>query len=271
VAERTRFDVLLNEADSLPSIGWDFSRLGDRITITPPPWDFGEIVAAHAQTSPDLLDIGTGGGEWLAALPVRAERTVATESWPPNLDVAGQRLRPLRITVVETEAARDNVDQGRDETRGRLPFPSGSFALVVSRHESFLPTEVARVLCPNGTFVTQQVGGDYGDFYDALELPRPRAPTRRWDVRLAAQQLQRVGLDVVDSREGTETASFADAGALAWYLKTVPWTIENFSIATHRRALERAHDRIVREGGLDARLPAFWLKAVKRSPHGSLP
>ena len=260
-------DALLAEAESLPVGGWNLSVLGDRISIGPLPWDFDETVVNHARAAPDLLDLGTGGGEWLASLRYRPPRTVATEGWPPNVDVAGGRLRPLGITVVATEPAPDNVDQigGEAGGAGRLPFPSGSFALVTSRHESFVASELARVLVPGGTFLTQQVGGDYGDFYDALELPRPPSRKRRWDLGLAREQLARAGLRVVDSAEGTEVTTFADVGAFAWYLRLIPWTVEGFSIATHRPQLERLHERIAADGPLTIRLPAFWLKALKQA------
>lgn len=249
----------------LPAQGWDLGALGDRISIAPLPWDFDQTVLRDARAAPDLLDIGTGGGEWLASLAYRPPRTVATEGWPPNVDVAGRRLRPLGITLVACQPAPDNVSQLPDEPRGRLPFPSGSFALVTSRHESFVASEIARVLVPDGIFLTQQVGGDYGDFYEALELTRPPAPQRRWGLRFAGEQLASAGLRIVDSGEGTEVTSFADVGALAWYLKLIPWTIDNFSTATYRQQLERLHERIATDGPLSIRLPAFWLKAVKAS------
>lgn len=260
---RTSFDVLLTEADALPVGGWDLSALGDRISIGPLPWDFDATVTQHARAAPDLLDIGTGGGEWFASLAHRPARTVATEGWPPNVDVAGRRLRPLGITVVATEPAPDNVDQ--DESCGRLPFPSDSFALVTSRHESFVASEIARVLVSGGRFLTQQVGGEHGDFYEALELSRPPVRQRRWTVRLAEEQLASAGLRVVDSGGATQVTSFADVGAFAWYLKLIPWTVENFSVETHRPQLERLHERIAADGPLNVRLPAFWLKAVKPS------
>jgi len=265
VGAQSSFDTLLEEADALPIAGWDFSVLGDRIAIAALPWDFDEIVASHARMAPDRLDIGTGGGEWLARLRARPARTVATEGWPPNVEVAARRLRPLGVTVVVTEPAPDNVDQVAHESRGQLPFPSESFALVTSRHEAFVAREVSRVLVPDGIFLTQQVGGDYRDFYDALELPRPPVPQRRWNLSLAEEQLAGAGLRLVDSGEAMEAVSFSDVGALASYLKMIPWTVENFSIRTHRLQLERLHQRISTDGPLTVRLPAFWLKAVKSS------
>ncbi len=38
--------------------------------------------------------------------------------------------------------------------------PTGRFDLILNRHESYHPGEIARVLAPGGTFLTQQVGGD---------------------------------------------------------------------------------------------------------------
>jgi hypothetical protein len=244
-------------------VGWDFSWLGDRISIAPLPWSFEDIVSSHARQSPDLLDMETGGGEWLAALAHRPERTVAMEGWPPNVDVAGSRLRPLGITVVWAEGAPDNVDQRPDEARGRLPFPAASFALVSNRHAAFVAGEVARVLTSGGTFLTQQVGGRYDDFYDVLGTARPPPPAREWNLDLAAEQLGAAGLHVQESGEAVEATSFSDVGALAWYLKAIPWVVEGFVIEMHRSALESVHERIEVAGPLTVRQPAFWLKAVK--------
>ena len=48
--------------------GWDWDWLGARPTSSPLPWSYREIVQRLARDSPDLLDLGTGGGEWLAKL-----------------------------------------------------------------------------------------------------------------------------------------------------------------------------------------------------------
>jgi SAM-dependent methyltransferase len=260
-------DHLLEEAHARPVIGWDFSWLGERVKSSPLPWSFEEIVSSHARDSPDLLDIETGGGEWLAALAYRPARTVATEAWPPNLDIAGARLRPLGITVVWDEGAPDNVDQLPDENRGRLPFPARSFALISNRHGAFVASEIARVLTPGGIFLTQQVGGSYDDFYDVLALPRPQNPARSWDLTLAEEQLRKAGLRVLESGEDAEVTSFADVGAFAWYLKAIPWVVEGFGIGTHRLQLEQLHERIKAVGPITVRQPAFWLKAI--NPQGS--
>jgi SAM-dependent methyltransferase len=253
---------LLLEAATRPVEGWDFSWLGSRLATRPLPWDFRSIVEGRVKQAASLLDMSTGGGEWLAALDRRPARTVATEGWEPNVFLADARLRPLGIAVVCSEDAHDNVDQNVDETRGRLPFRTGSFALVTNRHASFLASEVGRVLARGGTFLTQQVGNDYGDALDALDLQRPAA-ARAWTAAAAATQLRGAGLRSVAAREGTLVTEFADVGAFAWYLRAVPWAVPSFTIDAHRPALERLHRQLRHSAPLAVRLPAFFLEATK--------
>ena len=256
----TELERLLGEAEARPLGGWDFGWLGDRMTSSGLPWDFDEIVAGHARASSDLLDLGTGGGEWLAGLAHRPARTVATEAWEPNVEIATARLGRLGITVVRVEPAPDNVDQRPGERRGALPFGAEAFALVVSRHESYVPSEVARVLVAGGRFLTQQIGGGYDELRGTLGLP----PERRtpWTLTLAAAQLAEAGLTVAESAESEVVTSFADVGALAWYLKAAPWVVPEFSIRTHREALAALHSRLSSGSRFAVREPAFWLDAV---------
>jgi SAM-dependent methyltransferase len=236
-------------------LGWDLAQLGPRISIDGPAWDFSAIVVAHARGAESMLDVDTGGGEWLASLAHRPAHTVATESWPPNVDVARKRLEPLGVSVIAAEPVPDNV--APQDGAPPLPCASGAFALVTARHAAYVPHEIARVLTPGGTFLTQQVGGDYGDFYGALGLPRPQLG-RRWTLELAAAQLENGGLTVADGAEGEETTTFADAEALGWYLTAVPWTVQGFSAKRQRDELERVRFP------LQVRLPAFWLRASSR-------
>ena len=260
------FERLMAEAEGRPVSGWDFSWLESRMRTSPLPWDYESAVLHHARESPDLLDLGTGGGEWLAALPYLPPRTVATEAWEPNVGVARARLAPLGVTVVRLEAAPDNAEQEPGEQRGRLPFPAESFHLVACRHEAFVAREVARVLVAEGCFVTQQVGGDYRDFYRLLGLPLPAPPARKWNLALAIAQVEGAGLQVAASAEGEQTTSFADVGALAWYLKAVPWTVPDVSARELRPRLADLHARIARDGPVTVNLPAFYLEAIKPTP-----
>lgn len=254
---------LIAEAEAQPVRGWDFSWLGSRMVTSPLPWDYDSLVLRRARASPDLLDLGTGGGEWLAALPFRPRQTVATEAWEPNLEVARARLRPLGVTVVRVEGAPDNVEQEQDEKPGRLPFPAESFHLVACRHEAFVAEKIARILLPGGRFMTEQVGGSYDDFYRLLCLSPPPRPTREWNLALATAQVAAAGLHVLASGEGEQGMSFADVGAIVWYLKAVPWAVPGFSAREHLKALGALHARLERDGPAAVRLPAFYLETTK--------
>lgn len=255
----TDFDSLMEEATRRPFVGWDVSYDGQIETV--PPWDFDAMVDRSARASPDLLDLSTGGGEWLAARPHLPLRTVATEGWPPNVPVAGARLAPLGIGVVAVDGAPDNVDQDAGATGGALPFVDGAFHLVVSRHESYRPREVRRLLAPRGLFLTQQVAsGAADDFYRLLGQAAPPAPAA-WNLAFAVRQARNASLVVEDQSQGFETMVFADVGALAWYLANLPFVLPDFSIAGARDVLRRLHEKGRCGYSLEVRVPLFWLRA----------
>ena len=257
-------DVLLDEAERQPVVGWDFSWLAARRHVETVPWDFAALVVEQARQSPDLLDMGTGGGEWLSRLPIRPPRTVAVEGWTPNVPIAARRLRRLGVPVLHVEGARDNASQQADESSGRLPFRDGSFHLISNRHEAFVAAEVARVLAAGGQFLTQQVGhGAADDFHRLLDLPVPLTRPPTWGLSLAIAQVEAAGLEVVGSGGDVERHAFADVGALAWYLRAIPWTVPGFSIEAFRPHLERLHERIQAHGPVVVRQPLFWLAARK--------
>jgi SAM-dependent methyltransferase len=246
-------DELLERATDVPFRGWNFSLLGDRLTLEPPPWSLEVMVAELVDSDTTMLDMGTGGGEWLSGL-ARSSRVVATESWAPNVPVASARLRPLGIGVVRDEGATDNVDQHRRDRRGRLAFRAGAFDLVVNRHEAFVADEVGRVLQTGGVFLTQQTTSGSGEFHRLLGLDPP--PVEELTLALVLEQLTRAGFAIESTGEGVATTTFGDIGALAWYLSNVPWAVPGFTIPGCRSALRRLH-------GGPIRVPStrFWVQA----------
>jgi SAM-dependent methyltransferase len=251
-------DALLDEAERRPMVGWDL-RLDGRIVSTH-PWDFEAIADAEIAAAPNLLDMGTGGGEWLSARPFPKGRTVATEAWPPNVPVAAARLEPLGVSVLAVEGAPDNADQATAVSLPPLPFADESFGLITNRHESFVASEVARVLAPNGRFLTQQVASDFSAPMRALlGAPNPNPPPR-WDLDLALDQVRAAGLEILRAEAGDARITFADVGALAWYLRHVPWVLPEFDLAAFRPRLAALHDA----GPVTAAQPHFWLLAERR-------
>ena len=80
-----------------------------------------------------------------------------------------------------------------------LPFAAGSFDLVVSRHPVVtLWDEIARVLRPGGTYLSQQIGpGTNRELTEFFLGPMPVNEQRR--PERAADAARAAGLDVVDS------------------------------------------------------------------------
>ncbi len=249
-------DGLLEDARRRPLVGFDVSYDG-RITSTP-AWDFTAIVAAHTRNSTALLDLGTGGGEWLSRLPHRPAKTVATEGWPPNVEIARARLAPFGVDVVGVEAAPYNVAQSVSTMIGSLPLPDNGFDLVTSRHESYLPREVRRVLAPGGCFLSQQLGsGASDDLYRLLGWPVPKIDVA-WNLAFATAQLEEAGFVIDEAGEGHESKRFADIGALAWYLQHMPFVLPEFSIDAARDELARV---AASQEPIIVRQPSFWFKA----------
>lgn len=253
------YERLIADADARPFTGWDTSLDGRITTVV--PWSFEADVSAHARNAATMLDMGTGGGEWLAGLENRAPLTVATETWTPNVRVAARRLHGLGIPVVHADDVGDNTALAPGD-RIALPFRDGSFALVSNRHESFDPYEIARVLAPAGIFLTQQVADGFNrDYYALLDLAPPALPAAPWRAELARAQLEGAGLVVDAAAEGDEEVIFHDVGAFAWYVKNLPWVLPGFIVGVHDPALRRLHARIERDGPIVARQALFRLRA----------
>ncbi len=255
------FDQLVAEAESAAFSGWDFSWIEGRWWESSCPWDYQEIVTGMLAQATSLLDMGTGGGEFLAALgPHLPARTVATEAYEPNIEMARQALAPWGVTVLGIPAQAMHPQPLQDAVYP-LALADGSVDLVINRHESFDAREVARVLAPGGRFVTQQVGArNFETVNRRLGSPRQFA---QWSLTGAKQQVQEAGLGVVQAQEALTSAGFQDVGALVYYLKAVPWQVADFSVSRYRQVLETLHWEMSTQGPFLVESHRFLIVAVK--------
>ena len=203
-----------------------------------------------------VIDLDTGGGERLLGLREHwPARVVATEDYAPNFELASERLSPLAVEVVRTAVS----------DTGPMPFGDGEFDLVLNRHAAFNSSEVARVLSPGGTFLTQQVHGMWLWDMQAAFDATPLFP----DVSAAkyVPLLEAAGLTMTAVEEWEGRLVFADVGAIVYYLKAIPWEVPGFTVKTHLRYLFALQERVWRQASeLGFHAARFLLEA--RKPDG---
>jgi hypothetical protein len=224
------YDQLVGEASGVPITGWEFAWLDGRAVGSDPSWSYPELARPLLRHAESLLDLDTGGGELLVELAPLPAHTVAVEGWAPNVPVARDRLAPFGVSVV-TE----------------LPGGENEFEVVLSRHGRLPAEDIARLLKPGGTLLSQQVGSDdLKDLNAALGAPPPYATS--WTATEAVAALEAAGLTVTDVREERPSLTFHDVGALVYQLRAVPWQIRDFTPRRYDRALRRI-DALIRAQG----------------------
>ncbi len=248
---KKRFEFFLREKEAGFS-GWDFSYLTQtrRIQEFPLTWNYYNEVRRYSGEAKSLLDIATGGGEFLARLEPRPQKTEATEGYPPNIEIAQKILEPLQIRVHPTE----------DEFT--LPVKNESFELIINRHGSFDTGELKRVLTPGGHFITQQVGG-LNDLELNLLLQAPENEFSGWNLQAAIDQLNTTGLKVIKSNEDITKTRFYDLGAVIYYLQAVPWQVPDFTVEKYEEELFTLHEFLETQGFMDLTCHRFFLIAKK--------
>lgn len=224
-----------------------------------PSWRFETVARNLAQVSHHLLDVGTGGGEFLARLgDVLPEDTVATEATAAGCAGARERLEPLGVDVVEHDPTAPGAT---------LPFAPERFDLVLARHSRFDVEQVRRVMAPGATFATEQVGSDdLAEVLAALGVCRPSgSPTLEGIER----ELTGAGLRIERGDAFRGRAVFTDVAALLGFLRRLPWvTPEDLDVDAHRDQLEALAERM-EHGPLEAATSRFWVSA--RAPEAARP
>ena len=250
---RRSFEDLVAEADAVSVDGWDFSWLDGRATEQRPTWGYQRLMADRLATAHAALDLQTGGGEVLAGAGKLPPVTAATESWPPNLAKATRLLRPRGVVVV---AAPDEPP---------LPFADAAFDLVTSRHPVRTHWgEIARVLEPGGTYLSQQVGPR--SVFELIEFflgPQPEAARSSRHPDYARRGATEAGLDIVDLRYEELRTEFFDIGAVVYFLRKVIWMVPGFTVAEYHGKLRDLHEKIEADGPFVATTTRYLIEARK--------
>jgi len=168
--------------------GWDFSHINDRYEEEDNlPWDLLVIIKKYLKPNMRLLDMETGGGEFLPSFNHPFNLTSAIEAYPPNVEYCKEKLMPLGIDFKEAD--------GEDD----LPFTDEYFQMITNRHGSYKPAELKRLLSKGGYFITQQVGAENDRKLIELLTPENKDyafPNARLEI--AEQALIEQGFEILE-------------------------------------------------------------------------
>ncbi|MCS5717078.1 class I SAM-dependent methyltransferase [Herbiconiux sp. CPCC 205763] len=256
------FDDLLGEGAAVPTAGWDFSWFEGRATEERPSWGYAGLAADRIASADAVLDIQTGGAEVFAgalaaagARDGRIPQTVwATEGYPPNLTLARERLELFRGEVVEVAE------------NAHLPFADERFDLALSRHpQSTNWVDIARVLHPGGTVLTQQVAaGSNRELYEFFLGPQPVDENTSRSLANLVVGAQAAGLRVVDALHESTKVEFFDVAAVVYFLRKVFWTVPDFAVERYRDRLAAVHARIQATGSFVSHSERALIEARKQ-------
>lgn len=242
----------LEAAAARPFSGWDFSAIKDGYYEPSPAWDYRGKVSDFLKPCTRLLDMGTGGGEFLLSLGHSPALTSVTEGWEPNVQLCKKRLAPMGISVK------------RCGENGALPFADGSFDLVINRHEAYDLQEVLRVLLPGGFFLTQQVGGRNNEELRRVLMPHMQPAMPDFNLENQVPAFRAAGLRVMYRNQSFTKATFTDVGALCWFAAQLPWEFPGFSVAGCFEGLMQAAQIIKARGAFETTSHRFLIIGKKR-------
>src|SRR6266699_2315263 len=249
--EQALFEFLIAEANH-PFAGWDFSHIiaTGRMSEAPLTWSYTSRLLMPLREAQSLLDMDTGGGEFLSLLQPFPPLTCATEGYMPNVPVARKRLEPLGVRVY-----------GVDDSH-HLPFEDSQFDLIINRHGYYSPREVMRILKPGRQFITQQVGGSINAELN-MQLGAENYPYAHWTLDFAVRELQEAGWRIVEQKEDHPIKRFFDVGAIVYYLKAIPWQVPDFSVEKYFDRLMEIQQIFERDGFVDVTFHSFFIVARK--------
>ena len=232
--------------------GWDFSHIAGRYTEEDDlPWDYREVILRYLMREMKILDIDTGGGEFLLSLGHPHGNTAATENYPPNVELCREVLLPLGVDFRPADGC------------GVLPFDDGCFDMVINRHGDFDAGEIYRILKPGGLFITQQVGAENDRELVELLCGETELPFPEQYLDITVRQFRDAGFEILEGQECFRPIKFFDVGALVWFSRIIQWEFPGFSVDENLDCLLNAQRILERDGCIEGRIHRFLLVAQK--------
>lgn len=229
--------------------GWDFSYLDNRWFSESTDWDYETILKSRLRSTDKLLDMGTGGGEFLLSLNHPYHQTSVTEAYPPNIQLCREQIVPLGIRFYPV----DNHEN--------LPIKDNQFDIIINRHAEYDLHEVQRILKPNGLFITQQIAGDNClDFAKKINPNNPPAKTA-FDLSTELPLFKKLGFRIEYANESYPELYFFDVGTVVFWAKIIQWTFPDFSVERNFSELCRLQSELSQKNFVSAKQHLFIVSA----------
>lgn len=251
--KETLLKLWLQEEEIAHIHGWDFSHINGKYEAEHDlPWNYEEIVRTYLRPDKKLLDIDTGGGEFLLSLNHPHCNLAATENYPPNVELCKKKLLPLGIEFQEADGSE------------RLPFEDQTFDLVINRHGDFNPNEIGRILKTGGIFITEQVGAENDrELVELLLNDVPEIPFPNQYLKIARTAFEEFGFFVLKAEEAFRSIKFWDVGALVWFARIIEWEFPDFNVKGCLENLYHAQEILEHKGVIEGKIHRFLLVVKK--------
>ncbi|UTY32331.1 class I SAM-dependent methyltransferase [Treponema putidum] len=251
--KQTLLNQWLHEQEIAHIKGWDFSHIRGKYKEEDDlPWDFGNVIKSYLRNTDYLLDMETGGGEFLLYFLSNPKYTAAIEGYDPNIKICEERLLPLGIDFKPCDGG------------GALPFKDNYFDIITNRHGKYNVTEIKRVLKSGGVFLTQQVGAENDRELVELLIGNVEIPFPDAYLSISKQEFIDNGFDIIEEAEAYKPIEFYDVGALVWFARIIDWEFPYFEVKKHQKNLFKAQEILKKESVIKGRIHRYYFVAEKK-------
>ncbi len=233
---------------------WKAEKAGGSYAAEPLPWDYRAKVLDFLKPDTRLLDLSPGNGDFLLSLEHEPGLTAVLESREPWLELCKKRLSPLGIPVKQYACAPGE----------KMPFPDGSFDLILDRQAPYKIGELWRVLAPGGFFLTQQAGGQNSRFLAKRLLPETDRSGMGFNLENELPKFRAAGFRIMYRDQAYPVGRFTGLGALCRYAESLPEVFPGFSVDACFPRLLALQGELEQRGFLENQEHWFILIAKKK-------
>ncbi len=155
------------------------------------------------------------------------------------------------------------IDFKACDDASNVPFADGSFDMIINRHGDFDPEETARLLRPDGLFITEQVGGENDRDLVEMVLPDVPKPFPELELSIQKKKFEDAGLKIIRAEETFRPIRFYDVGAFVWFAHIIEWEFPGFSVDKCFDRLLEMQEEIDKNGFVEGTIHRYLIVAKK--------